>query len=95
MTDDNLDDWKHMSCILEVDLDYPEQLHNLHNDYSLAAECVKIGNVEKLIPNLNKKTYYAVHYGNLKLYETLGLKITKIHRSVKVEKVPGRKNTLI
>ena len=33
MTDDELDDWKHLSCILEVDLDYPEQLHNLHNDY--------------------------------------------------------------
>ena len=42
MTDDELDDWKHLSCILEVDLDYPEQLHNLHNDYPLAAERVKI-----------------------------------------------------
>ena len=24
MTDDELDDWKHLSYILEVDLDYPE-----------------------------------------------------------------------
>ena len=24
MTDDELDDWKHLSCILEVDLEYPE-----------------------------------------------------------------------
>ena len=55
MTDDELDGSKHLSCILEVDLDYPEQLHNLHNDYPLAAECVKIGNVKKLIPNLNNK----------------------------------------
>ena len=23
MTDDELDDWKHLSCILEVDLEYP------------------------------------------------------------------------
>ena len=30
------------SCILEVDLDYPEQLHNFYNDYPLAAERVKI-----------------------------------------------------
>ena len=44
MTDDELDDWKHRSCILEVDLEYPEQLHNLHNDYPLVAECVKVGN---------------------------------------------------
>ena len=46
---------------------------------------VKIGNVEKLIPNLNNKTNYVVHYENLKLYESLGLKITKIHRGIKFE----------
>ena len=44
MTDNELDDWENMSCILEVDLEYPEPLHNLHNDYPLAPECVKIGN---------------------------------------------------
>ena len=61
MTDDELDDWKHLSCILEVYLDYPEDLHSIHNDYLLAHERVKIGNVEKLIPNLNSKTNYVVH----------------------------------
>ena len=49
MTDDELDDWKHLSCILEVDLEYPEYLHDLHIDYPLAPERVKIGDVEKLI----------------------------------------------
>ena len=58
MTDDELDDWKHLSCILEVDLEYPEDLHDIHNDYPLAPECVKIGNVEKLISNLKNKTNY-------------------------------------
>ena len=95
MTDDELDDCKHLSCTIEVDLEYPEQLHNLHNDYSLAPECIKIENVEKLIPNPNNKTYYVVHYENLKLYESLGLKITKIHRGINSMKVPGWKNTLI
>ena len=66
MTDDELDDCKHLSCILEVDLEYPEDLHNLHNDYLLAPKRVKIGNVEKLIPNLNNKTNYVVHCENLK-----------------------------
>ena len=70
MTDDELDDWKHLSCILEIDLEYPEHLHNLHNDYPLAPERVKIGNVEKLIPNLINKTNYVVHFENLKLYES-------------------------
>ena len=85
MTDDEMADWKYISCILEVDLEYPEQLHNLHNEYPLALECVKIGNVQKLIPNLNNKTNYYVHYENLKLYESLGLKIIKIHRGIKFE----------
>ena len=72
MTDDQLDDWKHLSCLLEVDLEYPKDLHNHHNDYPLAPERIKIGNVEKLIPNLNNKTNYVVHYENLKLYESIG-----------------------
>ena len=55
MTDDELDDWKHLSCFLEIDLEYPEDLHDLHNDYRLAPERVKIGNSEILIPNLNNK----------------------------------------
>ena len=44
-----------------------------------------MGNVEKLIPNLNNMTNYVVHYENLKLYESLGLKITKIHGGIKFE----------
>ena len=85
MTDDQLDDRKHLSCFPEVDLDYPEDLHDLHNGYPLAPERVKIGNMEKPIPNLNNKTNYSVDYENLKLYERLGLKITKIHKSITFE----------
>ena len=43
MTDDEIDDWKFLSCILDVDLEYPKDLHNLHNDYPLAPERVKNG----------------------------------------------------
>ena len=41
ITDDELDDWKPQSCFLQVDLEYPEDLHDLHNDYLLAPEWVK------------------------------------------------------
>ena len=85
MTDDELDDWKHLSCFIEVDLEYLEDLHDIYNDYPLAPERVKIGNIEKVIPNLNNNTNYVVHYENLKLYESLGLKIRKIHRGIKFE----------
>ena len=85
MDDAEKETWKSVPCILEVDLEYPEHLHDLHNDYPLAPESVKIGRVDKLIPNLNNKTNYVIHYENLKLYESLGLKITKIHRGIKFE----------
>ena len=85
MTDNELDDWKHLSCFLEVQLEYPEDLHDLHNNYPLAPECIKIRNIEILFPNLNNKSNYVVHYENLKLYESLSLKISKIHRGIKFE----------
>jgi len=43
--------------ILEVDLEYPEELHDAHNEYPLASESVgKLERYIKLIPNLNNKT---------------------------------------
>ena len=86
MAEDEIKDWKNHSCILEVDLKYPKKLHKLHNEYPLAPERVIVGKVEKLIPNLNdKKKYVLLHYENLKLYESLRLKITEIHRGIKFE----------
>ena len=86
--------------ILEVDLKYPDELHEVRNDYPLAPEklavtsdilsnyCksiadkydIKVGDVKKLIPNLANKSKYVLHYRNLQLYLSLGMKLTKIHR---------------
>ena len=91
--------------ILEVDLEYPRELHGLHNDYPLAPEKleisqnmlskyffniankygIKIGGVNKLVPNLGNKSKYVVHYRNLQLYLSLGMKLTKVHRILKFE----------
>ena len=70
-------------CIFEVDLEYPECLHDLHNDYPLAPELVKVNKVEKLIPNLNNKSKYIIHHESLRVYKKLGLKITDIHGGIK------------
>ena len=48
----NLNNWRNRSCILEVDLEYPKELHDLHNEYPVAPESLNVGNVDKLIPNL-------------------------------------------
>ena len=47
-----------------------------------ARERIKVGQVEKLIPNLRDKERYIVHYRNLQLYLSLGLKLKKIHRAL-------------
>ncbi|XP_065665393.1 uncharacterized protein LOC136086829 [Hydra vulgaris] len=80
MDENELTNWKSIFCKLEVDLNYPENLHDNHNDYPLATERITVHKVEKLVPNLNNKKNYIVHYKYLKLYERLGLKVTNIHK---------------
>ena len=47
--------------------------------------------VKKLIPNLMDKTKYVLHYRNLKLYLSLGLKIKKVHRVLRFVQSPWLK----
>ncbi len=82
IADDKLTNWANNPCILEVDLEYPTELHHKHNEYPLAPKRLTIGKVEKLVPNLNNKTRYVIHHENLKLYLRLGLRLTKIHRGI-------------
>ena len=85
---DELETWELHSCILEVDLEYPKSLHDLHNDYPLAPEQIVVNKVSKLIPNLGDKKKYILHYENLKQYLRLGLKLTHIHRGIKFKESP-------
>ena len=85
MEPNELKNWEKYSCVLEVDLEYPKGLHDWHNDYPLAPERIKVDKVKKLIPNLGDKEKYVLYYENLKQYESLGLKIKKIHRGIKFE----------
>ena len=76
--------WEKIPCILEVDLEYPENLHDLHNDYPFCPERVECKNgVKKLIPNLRDKTKYIIHYKNLIQCLRAGMKLKKIHRGIK------------
>ena len=91
MSQSKLENWQHYSCILEVDLEYPQHLHDLHNDYPLAKEHLEMGGVSKLIPNLYNKKKYVVHHEALKTYLKYGLKITKIHRGIEFHESPWMK----
>ena len=90
--------------ILEVDLEYPGELHNVHNAYPLAPERMVVkkewmseyqhelldagvasSEVEKLVPNLYNKNSYVLHYRNLQLYLSLGMKLTKVRRALRFQ----------
>ena len=51
---------------------------NIANKYE-----IKVGDVKKLIQNLGSKTNYVLHYRNLQLHLSLGIKVTKIHKVLK------------
>ncbi|XP_072028310.1 uncharacterized protein [Amphiura filiformis] len=85
MSANELRDWRLWPCIVEVDLEYPKELHDLHNDYPLAPERLVIDKVEKLGPNLRGKKKYVIHYAALKQYLSLGLRLEKIHRGIRFE----------
>ena len=41
---------------LEVDVQYPEKLHEIHNDSPFLPKRMKIEKIEKLVTNLHDKT---------------------------------------
>ena len=65
---------------LEVDVQYLEKLHELHNDLPFLPERMKIEKVEKLVANLHDKTEYVIHIRNLKQALKHGLILKKFHR---------------
>ena len=51
---------------LEVDVQYPKKLHEIHNDLPFLQERIKIEKFEKIFTNLQDKTKYVIHVRNLK-----------------------------
>ena len=89
MSEKELGDWERfvdeegVGCILEVDLEYPRELHDFHNDFPLAPEKLALGKVEKLTQNLRDKEAMVLHGKNLQLYLSLGMKLKLIRRGLK------------
>ncbi|XP_061396091.1 uncharacterized protein LOC133331730 [Musca vetustissima] len=76
--------------IYVVDLEYPEELHDLHNDLPFCAENKKVGDskYEKLIADFSPKKNYAIHYMVLKQCLENGLKLAKVHFVISFRQSP-------
>ena len=84
--------------IFEVDLEYPSELWDTHNDYSLAPERLNVIGVEKLISHFKPPQKYVIHYRNLRQCLEMGLRVTAVHRGLIFNQSPWmepyiRKNT--
>ena len=68
--------------VLEVDVKYPRELHDLHNDLPFMCEKIRVSGVEKLVSNLHDKKKYVIHVKALKQALDHGLVLEKIHRVI-------------
>ena len=71
--------------ILEVDVDYPNELQNLHSDLPFLPERMVINNTKTLVCNLHDKKNYVVHINVLKQVLDHGLKLRKVHRVIEFD----------
>ena len=71
--------------LLEVDVSYPRDLHDSHKDLPFMCERLKIGGVEKLVPNLRNKKDYVIHIQALNQALTRGLIPDRIYRVIEFD----------
>ena len=74
-----------MDYLLEVDVKYPDDIHDSHNELPFLCERLKINGVEKLTPNLYDKKRYVIHIGALMQALNHGLILERIRRVIEFE----------
>ena len=68
---------------LEVDVQYPEKIYELHNDFlSFLSERKKRKKVKNLVTNWHDKTEYVIHIINLNQALNHGLILKRVHRVI-------------
>ena len=64
---------------------YPKELHENHNELPFLTDRMKIGRVEKLVPNLKVKNGYVVPTKTLNQALKHGLKLKKVRRVIEFQ----------
>ena len=75
----NYDEDSDIGYYLEVDVEYPKNLHKLHSDLPFLPERMKINKRTKLVCNVQHKENDPIHILALKQALNHGLKLTKVH----------------
>lgn len=91
---DSISETSDIGYILEVDLDYPIDIHDAHNDLPFCAknQLPPQGKTKKLITDLNNKSNYIIHYRTLQQCKEYGLEIKKIHKILQFNQAPWLKS---
>ena len=76
---------------LEVDVCYPRELHDHHNDLPFMCGCMKINGVKKLVPNLYYKKRYVIYIRALEQALKHGLVLEHIHKAIEFKQLAWMK----
>ena len=76
---------------LEVDVSYPKELHNPHNDFPFMCERMEINGVENLVPNLRDKNNFVIHSKALDQDLQHRLILNRMHRGIEFDQSPWLK----
>ena len=68
--------------VLDVDVRYPRDLHDSHNDLPFMCERMEINKVEQLVPNLHDKKGYVIHIRGLDQALNHRLILKRVHRVI-------------
>ena len=71
--------------ILEIDVEYPKKLFNLHKDLPFLAERKKIKKCNELVCSIHDKKNYAFHIRALKQALNNGLIFKKVHKVIQFD----------
>ena len=80
----NYDEDSSKAYILEVNVEYPKDLHNLHSDLPFLSEKMKIKKCNKLACHLYDKKEYVVHIRALKQALNHRLISKEVHRVIQI-----------